>query len=269
MPNNVKKLRVAKGYTQAQLAKLAGLTQQQVQRVESGAHTVRLDVAAAITMALGTTFGDAFPEVGKHAPGLARRRNLNPQQIYFERNFSNLDKAGIDADPEYYTVKVHMPCGRDLFYPISSNDMQRLRNAMTDSGAGDFFCFDSRHFLVCLRPSAAHFIHLLWERADIGARQEASDPGVTSDCSSILRLHFANGSAIAEFAVDVDDPGESEDGDLDARPLTALSMELESWEPEFGMVSFTDEDGEEVFLNPEHLVAIEIPLATADDEAED
>lgn len=269
MPNNVKKLRVAKGYTQAQLAKLAGLTQQQVQRAESGTHTVRLDVAAAITTALGATFGEAFPEVGKHAPGLARRRNLNPQQIYFERSPSNLDKAGIDADPEYWTVKVHMPCGQDRFYPISSGDVQRLRSAMISGRIGSFFCFESRHFLVCLRPSAAHFIHLLWERADIGAQQEASDPGVAADCGSILRLHFANGSAMAEFDVDVDEPDESKDNDLDASPLTALSMELESWDPAFGMVSFSDEDGEEVFLNPEHLVAIEIPLATADVEDED
>lgn len=269
MRNNLRKLRTAKGLTQAQLAKLAGLAQQQVQRAESGVHAVRIEVAAAIAAALGAALGEVFPEISKHAPAMARRRNLNALQIKGDKTRTALEHAGMDVSPEYWITKVRLPGGRDRMYPITSIDARRLEGVLTNARPGVFFCFNSQDHIVCLRLAAAHYIEILWENARIGKAQELAAAQSSNEDSCKLRMYFADSSEPEVFDVEQDEPEEEDGEDLDRRPLTALAMELESWDHGEAWPYFIDDDGGEyVHFNPENLAAIEIPIAASRDDDE-
>lgn len=174
-----------------------------------------------------------------------------------------LDHAAIDGDPVYWTARIRLPGREPYNYPIAAACKRRLERALGDGSFENFFCFDSRDKIVCVRLAAVQSIHLLWDSAVDGARFEnQNDFGERPEGRSALRVHFTADGTVAEYVVDADDPAEIEDGDPDCRPLAAFAMELKVWTPGCGMVSFTDDDGgEDVHLNPARVAIVEIPLA--------
>ncbi len=176
-----------------------------------------------------------------------------------------LDHAAID-DAVHWTARIRLPGREPYDYPIAAACKRRLERALGDGSFENFFCFDSRDQIVCVRLAAVQYIHLLWDSAVDGAGSENQDDfEERPEGHGALRVHFTADRAVAAFVVDADDPAEIEDGDPDCRPLASFAMELEVWTPGCGMVSFTDDDGgEDVHLNPAGVAIVEIPLATRD-----
>ena len=174
-----------------------------------------------------------------------------------------LDHAAIDGDPVHWTARIRLPGREPCDYPIAAACKRRLEGALGDGNFENFFCFDSRDQIVCVRLAAVQSIHLLWDVFVGGARFENQDDfEERPEGRGALRVHFTADRNVAEYVVDADDPADIEDGDPDCRPLAAFAMELEVWTPGSGMVSFTDDDGgEDVHLNPARVAIVEIPLA--------
>lgn len=174
-----------------------------------------------------------------------------------------LEQSAIDDDPVHWTARIRLPGKEPFDYPIAAACKRRLERALGDGSFENFFCFDSRDHVVCVRLAAVQYIHLLWEIVVDGARFEnQDDPEERPEGRGALRVHFTADRAVAEFVVDADDPAGIEDGDPDCRPLASFARELEVWTPGCGMVSFTDDNGgEDVHLNPARVAIVEIPLA--------
>ena len=173
-----------------------------------------------------------------------------------------LDHAAI-GDAVHWTARIRLPGREPYDYPIAAACKRRLERALGDGSFENFFCFDSRDQIVCVRLAAVQYIHLLWDSAVDGAGSENQDDfEERPEGHGALRVHFTADRAVAAFVVDADDPAEIEDGDPDCRPLAAFAMELEVWTPGCGMVSFTDDNGgEDVHLNPARVAIVEVPLA--------
>ncbi|MEY2808135.1 MAG: helix-turn-helix transcriptional regulator [Planctomycetia bacterium] len=61
MKNNVERTREARGMSQSDLAKAAGVSRQSIHALERGAHEPRLSLAYRVADALGATLESVFP----------------------------------------------------------------------------------------------------------------------------------------------------------------------------------------------------------------
>ncbi len=61
MKNNVERVREARGMSQSDLAKAAGVSRQSIHALERGAHEPRLSLAYRVADALGATLEAVFP----------------------------------------------------------------------------------------------------------------------------------------------------------------------------------------------------------------
>jgi putative transcriptional regulator len=67
MKNNVERVREARGMSQSDLAKAAGVSRQSIHALERGAHEPRLSLAYRVADALGATLESVFPAPQKAA----------------------------------------------------------------------------------------------------------------------------------------------------------------------------------------------------------
>ncbi len=274
MKNNLRNLRSEKGLTQAQLAEMAALSQQQIQRVEAGVHAVRIDIAASIATALGVNLGTIFPELSEASPGLARRKNLDYPTLYSERNKAALENSGFEADPDYWILRLSLVGGQILDYPINSRAKARLNNLAAGAPqnaftANQFFCFDSTDHTVCCQLSAVEWFQLRWERADIGAYMANENDRSNSESEEPhrIRIFFRGNTQPIDFEVEPDSAEEANQEEPDYLPLTDLVYALDDYPDSDAQVSFLDDaGGERVFLNPEMISLVEIPLPVGDQD---
>src|SRR5689334_9421253 len=101
--NLIRNQRKALGLTQQQLAHLVGTSQQQVQRIEAGAQTIRLDLAVSIAEALKSSLTDLFPGLHRRTKRRASSRSAKPETS--ENRIDQLRTVGIDPDPAEWTLK--------------------------------------------------------------------------------------------------------------------------------------------------------------------
>ena len=104
IPNLIRQKRKAFGLSQRALADSIGTSQQQIQRIEAGVQTARLDLAVSIAEALKSSLSEIFPSLTSDTARGGRRRKrdrVEPFPIVAER----LLEVGIDADLSYWTIK--------------------------------------------------------------------------------------------------------------------------------------------------------------------
>ncbi len=104
--NNIAKVRSELGLSQRALAELVGTSQQQIQRIESGVQTVRLDLAARIADAMKLSLPEIFPELPKKKPKSKRKEGRSEVGSDVEFVDQEYLKAGIDTDPRHWTLRI-------------------------------------------------------------------------------------------------------------------------------------------------------------------
>lgn len=82
--SRIKALRIAKNYTQEQVAEKIGISRQKYARIESGVNSITLDILSKIAEVLGVTVGD-ITRVLDETPVVAYRagmENGSSQKIF-------------------------------------------------------------------------------------------------------------------------------------------------------------------------------------------
>jgi DNA-binding XRE family transcriptional regulator len=165
MANKVREIRISLGWSQAELARKANTSQQQIQRIEGGKQTAKLDLATAICAALGKPINKVFPGASKALAALAE----GPLARHFsQEGLEVLRETGIDADYRQYTLKVLLR-GHEtpMFFPIGSADSARLFRAVQEESDDlsqlSFIVFDSDDYRVAINLRSITFIHFLWD----------------------------------------------------------------------------------------------------------
>jgi putative transcriptional regulator len=249
--NRIKELRKARGLTQRQLADAANTSQQQIQRIEAGNQLARFDLATRISAALGHPINKVFPSA--ELP-LARLRRRAGEPETDEQTDNDLEEAGLDMEPEAWTIRYRMRGGAEGSFPISGPDRRRLKTILHDEAEQGFVVLPSTDRQYALNLKHLVFCQLLFDRP--------SDEDVaTQEKSHEVHFYLADQREPLCFDVDPDTSllGEQEDPE----PISVQLQDLFFY-AELGAsrhrLNFVDEDGERAFFRPDDVSMFSVPL---------
>ncbi len=261
--NNIRKFRTKKELTQKMLAERVDTSQQQIQRVESGAQSVRFDLAGKIAKALGENIDTIFPALKKPLAAAKKSKTLELGPYFCDPNDrESFEKEGFDMDARHWIFRVRLRNGLEKDFHISGQDKTRLRN-MLDGRSYDepihWVCFNALDKNICLNMEYASFCHFLFEPdVPASATEENSE-----DLPLEVQVLFANDVAATSFRVEPDRKDLSDETvayyeDVQLQNITSNAEFI----PDAGdaWFKFVDEDGEEVFLQAKEVALITIPL---------
>lgn len=259
--NRIRELRTEHGLTQGQLADIVGTSQQQIQRIEAGFQAARLDLAARICAALGNPMHQVFPATKKIVTRLRRNKKLLDYSTADERYVRAMEGAGIDMDPEVWTVKFRLRGGAWGYHQISGIEQKRLWPLLQEGDTASFIVFDSATKRVAMNLHHVLAWQFLWDAPNqiSSAAEKYADE---------LRVIFADTKNPVTFMVDADQAKFGDEAN-DGWPtqLQGLLFTLETVGGESDtIVSFADVDGEHAFLRSAEVSMIEVPLWAVEPE---
>jgi transcriptional regulator with XRE-family HTH domain len=259
--NRVRQHRLELGLTQKQLADALNTSQQQVQRIEAG-QIVRLDMALAICSVLKEDLAEIFPKAAKLIQKLQRKKNQTDDAKL-------VSKAGMDADPRHWTVIFETSLGCKGFLRMNSEDTQRFQNCLLNVTDEDstFFVADHEGLTVALNLKELRYANVCF---DIGIIDKEKDSPIFPDLVENI-VEQENAKAITVFMRGRQTPlffGVEPDSWREEGELNRMMYVIDSYDrfDENIFVSFTDEDGENVFLSIKDIVLMSVNKEYLDPE---
>jgi transcriptional regulator with XRE-family HTH domain len=246
--NRISQLRKSLGLTQRALAERAGTSQQQVQRIEAGVQGVRLELATRIAAVLGVELGEIFPSLApdRRPSGLAASKYASKRTHFLE--------AGLDPDPNHWTVKFFAHDGRVFSYEVPSEEKDRLEKIFSRC-EDRIAVFSTNTQWVALNAKKIAATQFLFDRGVSSKDEEEEDYEV--------RLHLIDSEHPVIFGVEPDTIPLDDDENGSSSQLQRLFFELEAGFDE-GVVAFYDEDRERVYVRMAEVLAVEAPLVCCD-----
>lgn len=264
MENRIRALREKIGISQVDLALAAGTTQQQIQRIETGAQSVKLDLALRICVALDSEITQVFPKT-RSLLGRGKSKK-SPLDVLALRDddqaVEQFEGAGVDVDPVTWKVKFHLRGGQTSAFTISTGEKNRLRKVISEQDSArqetSFFVFHSNHVAVAVNMS--HLLHY-HELCDSDTESHWHDPKIPEEELCVM---LADSREIMRFHVD-SDPGIPDEPD-DEGQLRAVLFTLGSY-PHIDelFLNFRDVDGEDAFFRIPDIAMLTIPVWALDE----
>ncbi len=249
--NKIRALRTKKKLTQSQLAKRVGTSQQQIHRIETGAQSVRFDLAIKICAALETKLEIVFPK-SKRARREWEAKNKSIEDIYVDEELkTKMEEAHIDMDPRIWIFKYELRGGAKGALVISGIDKKRLfRLIQMRDNLSPFVIFDSEERRVALNLNHLLFCHFLYEPPNVNMEKEEELSGLRI----ILSTHKS------PYLFDIDPDEDSGPDEEDEGQLKDLLYDIESSVEENDVLGFEDADGEMALFRAMDVALIEVPL---------
>jgi DNA-binding XRE family transcriptional regulator len=258
-------MREKRGLTQQTLAETVGTSQQQIQRLEAGTQSVKLDLALRVCSALRTDLGRVFPGT-QRLLGRGRSRKTREELVelhYNPKALRDFENAGVDLDPATWILKLRLRGGTQREFVIATADAERLRlNLSAGSHTSRFFVFNSSRVAVAINLS--HLLHY-YELWDGHVPWDWHDENVSVED---VTVHLSDAATPLEFEVSADEgsPGEgSPDEDDDSGQLRGLLFDLQLTGEPGEFLSFMDFDGEHLFFRADDIALLTIPLRLIND----
>lgn len=253
--NKIKALRKKLNMTQAELAKKAKTSQQQVQRIESGAQLTRLDLAKRIAEALGTKLELAFPQIVPPLKKLQRSKDPSPDNDDLRKSFAD---SGIDLDPRVWSVHLRFRNGLEREYVVDSTTQSRLWSHL-QRNEGQYVSFDTPQLGVAVNTKQLARWQFLFDppSENIDAVEDCS--ASYEDTAGFPMAIWFNDSQTPE--IHQVEPDEDEmDGDTDTgADFQGLLFDLAHMIDDDDLQHFEDTDGESVFFVGGAVTLVEIP----------
>jgi DNA-binding XRE family transcriptional regulator len=148
--NNLRSRREELEMTQQAVADAIEISQQHLQRLETGSSPVRLPIAEKIAEKLSCSIEELFPQladmVRRDHEHLARN---SPQS---RKMIDEWEQAGIDIDAGYWSVRWHIAKQGSFFAKVSGATARRLIDQVEGKAKSGFLVFDSdiRRYAVAL-----------------------------------------------------------------------------------------------------------------------
>lgn len=239
MKNRIKELRSKKGITQVALANLVGTSQQQIQRIEAGLQSIRLEILPALCAALETDAGTIFPEL----------KLIGSQD-------ADLQREPVDRSATLYTLRIGLKSGDVEDFHTSKEEYDRVRSALL-SGSKPFICFDSIDEGVFFAPDKVAYCHFLFD-----PMMMPNDGSEHSEREQAFTLWFDGQKKPLKFEVDWDrGEGVGEFGDVGY-----VFYNLDTLDGGHEILAFVDVDGEEVIFSSANLAFGKVPREVTSDE---
>jgi len=258
--NRIRHFRQKAGLTQRKLAELSRTSQQQIQRIEAGVQSARLELAARLCSALNQNVEVVFPGTKKPLEKFRTAVKAGRHTDFDDRSTPVMEKAGLDVEPEVWFLKVWLRSQPNAeVFPISGIEQKRLWRLLQEGVAPGFAVFDSEDERIAINPSQLLVWHFLWE-GSLALRDPTPKkfPG--------LVVFLADRAEPLEFEIDDDDTEFGpEENDGRGTQLQRLFFDLETFgtDPE-SVLSFEDQGGEEVFLRASDVKLLRVPLSAVE-----
>jgi transcriptional regulator with XRE-family HTH domain len=262
--NRIAQIRAERGLTQRELAEAASTSQQQIQRIESGDQSVKLDLAVRICAALNSPLVKVFPGTSRTLRG-AENRGTKVGGVVFDRLWEeDLEKLGIDTDPLHSRVRLRLQGGACLCYPISGMEKKRLWSAVLGHD-NEFVVFDSLHHRIVVRPESISACEFLFDYPTEHPDNLVQSAGQGEEEELFLRAWFRESCEPVVYRITADsDP--MEDGE-DADPENGRTAQfqhlidlaaIECDHDDF-FFFFEDAEAQDVLLRCADTALLEIP----------
>jgi len=240
--------------TQKQLANLVGVSQQQVQRIETGVQTVRLELAILLSSTLQAPLDQLFPGAKKTLTSL-RKKGRAPD-LEDEKVTDGLAEAGIDADPRVWTIKYLLRNGLSGFFEVAGTEKKRLWRAVQGFGLDQtpFMVFDTQSDRIAINRNHLLFCQFLFDPPH-------SATGKESRRSRGVEVYMCQSAEPLEFDVDADifELGDDDSSEYGTQ-LQNLFFTFDCYCEADEIVCFTDVDGETAFFRAADIAMLLVPL---------
>lgn len=257
MHNNVRELRRASGMTQAALAKVAYTTQRQIQRIESGAEFIRLDIANAVALALKSPISGVFPPISP--PDMDYPGAFPELEEFIVERFDNLNHSRFEA-PEYvHRLLVSLRGGHHLELPVSQYDANRFQRFLLDPPIEMAYIVLSSHcHQVAINRSHVTRAQICFDRvpASFDLESQSTSLNQTSNLEEDNLVTFMATEPEPVFIQVEPDYGDLESDEQ--AELARLFFFLECCLDDLEYLPIEDVDGETAIFSLEDLAAIAI-----------
>jgi DNA-binding XRE family transcriptional regulator len=258
--NNIKQIRKELKLTQRQLADAISTSQQQVQRIESGAQAPRFDMAVLICKALDKSISEVFPNL--HVPQDELGTALLSKSVYSGSKITrDLEEAGFDMDRQVHFLKVIMKGGHTAIHKIGSHDFKRLWRILQEDERDGFAVYDTDTSRIALNLRHLKFSHFLFEPNYAGSNEE--------ELSDEIEIMLADYGDTIRLNVDPDSK-DLNDEDSDNSHWTEVQLQDLFFYADMTSkdlnhtVMIQDVDGETALINLNDASMISVPLRLAE-----
>jgi DNA-binding XRE family transcriptional regulator len=272
MKTRIKQLREKLKLSQQALAKKAGTSQQEIQRIESGRSAARLELAKAIADALGKPFDKVFPSASKLLVKMYEDMEKTPY-LPSSETYDEINAHGIEADPAEHTLRCLFK-GHDepFLFRVSGATKRRLYRAIQLEGANTgntlpIVVFDSDSARLAINLSELEFCQFLFDAPG----QVVNETDEEREGRNSVQVYFRGSAKPYYFSVDQDEPT---DEDMDEMGQFAdIFYHLDVYVEDGERYCFRDQDGEDVFIRAQSIAMLSVPLwvlePNSDEEDED
>jgi DNA-binding XRE family transcriptional regulator len=249
--NRVKQIRTGLKLSQRALAAAVGTSQQQIQRIETGAVAARLDLATKLSKALGEPVDRIFPGSGKVIEKL--QAEFKNSRYVPSKTYSELTEHGIEADPATWHLKILLRGHEaELIFEIPPEERRRIYSMVQgETDALSFVVFDTEGACVAINLGEVVYCHFLFDFGVIRDEQK-------EDEESGVEIYFSGSTRCFEFTPEVDEPDTEDEGD--EGDFGVIFRSLETGPERHERYRFTDVDGEDVFLRAGDIALLRVPL---------
>lgn len=259
--NRISAIRTKKGFTLLQLAKEIGTDQMSLHAWENGILPIRFHTAVQICKTLSERMETVFPET-KKILARVKAKGKDVFSLWPDSEIQTaMGEAGIDMDPTFWTLIVHMRGGRTRKFPITSIEQDRLWAILQHSERRTFATFTSNWKRVALNRKHLFSWQFVFDvdPSDDDALQEEHERGCLEIC-------FVDRAESTYYEVESDSlqfgPEENEGSDSQ---LQALLSDIEDMDEEEEYIrSFEDLDGERLFFYPSDVALLGISLISVE-----
>lgn len=264
MDNKIKHYRAKRGLTQAQLAELAGTSQQQIQRLETGKIAARLELATSLAKALEVTMATLFPGSARALTAMKKEQEGEPRYLPADKTYGRVAATGVEADSRYWIFRVQLRGQSDVLdFCVEPEEKRRLFSAVQSESGDDeelsFIVFDTKDERIGLNLAHCLYCHFIYEAREMGS----SDENVSDEEEAGgVQAYFADLLTPVRFSVDMDrgEPGDEEDAGCFRTIFFYMDINVERNQRFY----FEDGDGENVFIRAADLALLKVPLWVVD-----
>ena len=267
MENQIKANRLAMGLTQKELAKMIGTSQQQIQRIESGSSSTRLDVAAKLSQVLRKPPEKLFPGAGK---ALEKMRLERQTSRYVELDsWSKVREAGIEPDLRVWTLKMGIRGYSEPFFfrNVSGLDKEQVFSGIqSEESSSDervnFVVFDSDSHRVAINLTELSYCHFLFDPVmeNVLKLGDNCDEVTETDKSDYLaRAYTVGGGPTLVLELDPDELSDDE-VDEDMSQCRGAFYDLATACVSSQRIFLTDQDGEQIAIRAGNLAVFMVSV---------
>lgn len=251
MENRIKQFRVQLGLSQKRLAELVGTSQQQIQRIETGAVAARLELATKLSEVLEKPLDVVFPGSGKALMKLEKELK-KPMHVSSE-TLNELGNLGVEADSRTWFFRVLLRGHKEpLDFEIPAAEQRRLFGLVQQEKAAtdgmSFVVFDTSSERIAMNLGDLLYCHFIYEMGNVVRKDEDEVPDA-------VQVYFSGNESPFAFDVDSDSPDDDGLGEFGH-----IFFMMETYAEKHERYAFQDAGGEWAFLRAGDVAMMRVPL---------